>query len=84
MKSSCVVAVVAEIVDASTISLIYKNESVLIEGETIEFDESNISARVSTLTTPSFNISSNYTFRTGQEDTLYSYGSIKRKVERNY
>ena len=80
-QTSGAVAIVAEIVDASTISLIYKNESVLIEGETIEFDESNINARVSVLTTPSFNISSNYTFRTGQEETLYSYGSIKRKLK---
>ena len=28
---------------------------------------------------PSFNISSNYTFKTGQEDTFYSHGRIKRK-----
>ena len=34
---------------------------------------------MSVLTTPSFNVSSNYTFRTGQEDTLYTYGSIRRK-----
>ena len=78
-QTSGAVAIVAEIVDSSTISYIYKNESVFIEGETLDFAESDITARVSVLTTPSFNVSSNYTFRTGQEDTLYTYGSIRRK-----
>ena len=80
-QTSGAVAIVAEIVDASTISYVYKNESVFLEGETLDFAESDITARVSVLTTPSFNVSSNYTFRTGQEETLYSYGSIRRKVK---
>jgi len=80
-QTSGAVAIVAEIVDASTISFIYKNESVFIEGEDIIFEESDISARVSVLTTPSFNVSSNYSFKSGQEETLYSYGTIKRKVK---
>ena len=80
-QTSGAVAIIAEIIDASTISYIYKNESVFIEGETLAFAESDITARVSVLTTPSFNISSNYTFRTGQEETLYSYGNLKRKVK---
>ena len=80
-QTSGSVAIVAEIINSSTISFIYKNESVFIEGETLEFEETGISARVSTLSTPSFNVSSNYRFRTGQEETFYNYGSIKRKVE---
>ena len=80
-QTSGAVAIIAEIIDASTISYIYKNESVFIEGETLAFAESDITARVSVLTTPSFNISSNYTFRTGQEETLYSYGNLRRKVK---
>ena len=80
-ETSGAVAIVAEIVDASTISYIYKNESVFLEGETLTFAESDITARVSVLTTPSFNISSNYSFRTGQDETLYSYGSIRRKAK---
>ena len=80
-QTSDAVAIIAEIIDASTISFIYKNESVFIEGETLAFEESDITARVSVLTTPSFNISSNYTFKTGQEETLYSYGSIRRKAK---
>ena len=80
-QTSGAVAIIAEIINASTISYIYKNESVFIEGETLAFAESDITARVSVLTTPSFNISSNYTFRTGQEETLYSYGNLRRKVK---
>ena len=80
-QTSGAVAIVAEIIDASTISYVYKNESVFLEGETLDFEESDINARVSVLTTPSFNVSSNYTFRTGQEDTIYTYGSIRRKVK---
>ena len=34
-QTSGAVAIVAEIVDASTISYIYKNESVFLEGETL-------------------------------------------------
>ena len=80
-QTSGAVAIVAEIIDASTISYVYKNESVFLEGETLDFEESDINARVSVLTTPSFNVSSNYTFRTGQEDTIYTYGSIRRKAK---
>ena len=80
-ETSGSIALVAEIVNASTISFIYKNESVFVEGETITFDESNITARVSVLDTPSFNISSNFIFNTGQEETIYSHGSIKRKAK---
>ena len=78
-QTSGAVAILAEIVSSSEISFIYKNESVFVEGETIEFADSNLSARVSTLSTPSFNISPNYTFRTGQENTIYNYGIIRRK-----
>jgi hypothetical protein len=78
-QTSGSVAIVAEKLNNSSISFLYKNEIAFIEGETLEFQESNASALVSTLSTPSFNISSNYTFKTGQEDTFYSHGRVKRK-----
>jgi len=78
-QTSGSVAIVAEKLNDSSISFLYKNEIAFIEGETLEFQESNASALVSTLSTPSFNISSNYTFKTGQEDTFYSHGRVKRK-----
>ena len=78
-QTSGSVAIVAEKLNDSSISFLYRNEIAFIEGETLEFQESNAAALVSTLSTPSFNISSNYTFRTGQEDTFYSHGRVKRK-----
>ena len=78
-QTSGAVAIVAEKPNDSSISFLYKNEIAFIEGETVEFQESNVSALVSILSTPSFNISSNYTFKTGQENTFYDFGRIKRK-----
>ena len=80
-QTSGAVAIVAEKLNNSDISFIYKNEIAFIEGETVEFEESTASALISTLTTPSFNISSNYSFQTGQEKTFYDYGRIRRKVD---
>ena len=80
-QTSGAVAIVAEKLDNSNISFIYKNEIGFIEGETVEFDESVASALVSSLVTPSFNISSNYSFQTGQEKTFYDHGRIKRKAD---
>ena len=78
-QTSGAIAILAQIIDTGNISFIYKNSSVFVEGETLLFDESDLTAQVSTLSTPSFNISSNYTFKTGQENTFYDYGRIKRK-----
>ena len=78
-QSSGAVAVVAEKLNDSNISFLYKNEIAFVEGETVLFEESNSTALVSTLSVPSFNISSNYTFKTGQEITFYDHGRIKRK-----
>ena len=80
-QTSGAVCIIAEKLNDSTISFLYRNEISLIEGETIEFEESNSSALVSSLSTPSFNISSNYTFKTGQEITFYDHGTIKRKSD---
>ena len=80
-QTSGAVAIVAEKLDNSTISFIPKNEIGFVEGETVQFEESVASALVSTLVTPSFNISSNYSFQTGQEKTFYDYGRVRRKPD---
>ncbi len=80
-QSSDAIALVAEKVDGSTISFLYQNENLFKEGETVSFQESGASAVISTLNSPSFNISPNYTFRDGQESTFYNYGVIKRKSD---
>ena len=74
-----VIGIVAEKLTASQISFVYKNQNVFKEGQTVNFVESNIQAVITTLDSPSFNISSNYTFSRGQEETFYDYGFVTRK-----
>jgi hypothetical protein len=73
------IGVVAEKLTSSEISFIYKNQSNFKEGETVTFRESNIQAIITTLNSPSFDISFNYTFSIGQKSTFYDYGFISRK-----
>ena len=82
-QTSGAIAIVAEKVanSASQIAYIFKNDNRFLEGETIISAESKINAQIVTLTTPSFDISSNFKFTTGQEKTIYDTGSIKRKVD---
>jgi hypothetical protein len=74
-----VIGIVAEKLTASQISFVYKNQNVFKEGQTVNFVESNIQAVITTLDSPSFDISPNYTFFRGQEGTFYDYGFITRK-----
>jgi hypothetical protein len=77
--TSGAVGVVAEKLTGTKISYIPKNTNALIEGETIRFEETNIDGTVSVVTEPSFNVSSNYKFSTGQRGSFYGGGSINRK-----
>ena len=78
-QTSGAVAVYAERLTDSQISFIYKNDNRFKEGETVIFQESNVQAVITTLSSPSFEISTNYTFTNGQEETFYDYGTIRRK-----
>jgi hypothetical protein len=78
--TSGAVAIVAEKLTSSQISLLYKNQNIFNEGEVITFSESNIQAQIVTLDTPSFEISFNYTFNRGQNGSFYDYGYLTRKV----
>jgi hypothetical protein len=71
--------IVAEKLTASQISFINKNQNNFKEGETVTFRESNIQAVITTLDFPSFDISFNYTFNSGQKGNFYDYGFITRK-----
>ena len=73
------IAIVAEKLTASQISFIYKNQNSFKEGETVTFKESNIQGVITTLESPSFDVSFNYTFSIGQKGTIYDYGFISRK-----
>jgi hypothetical protein len=79
-QTSGSVAIYAERLTDSQISFIYKNNISFKEGETVIFQESNAQAVVTTLSAPSFEISPNYSFTNGQEETFYDYGTIKRKT----
>jgi len=74
-------AICAERLSDSQISFIIKNNINFKEGEVIVFEESNIQAIVTTLNTPSFNISFNYTYDNGQNESFYDYGFITRKSD---
>ena len=80
-QTSGAIAICAEKLTNTQISFIYKNQNTFKEGETLIFEESNIRAIVVTLNIDSFNISSNYTFSTGQEGTFYDFGVINRKSD---
>jgi len=80
-QTSGAVAVFAEIKDATTLRYLPKNNFKFVEGETVVFQESSIAGGVSELDTTSFNISSNYTFGSGQRGTIYNHGFITRKTD---
>jgi len=80
-QESEAVALVAEKVTGQQIGILYQNEILFKEGETIIFQESGAQAVVSTLDSPSFNIGPNYTFASGGESTFYDYGIIKKKTK---
>ena len=73
------VAICAEKLSSSQISFIGKNDFQFVEGETVVFQESGVTAIVSLLNSPSFEINSSYTFNSGQKQSFYNYGTIKRK-----
>jgi hypothetical protein len=78
-QNGITIAIVAEKLTESQIAFIPKNDNVFREGETVTFRESNIQAVIVTLDSPSFDISSNYTFSIGQKGSFYDYGFITRK-----
>ena len=80
-QSSDAVAMVAEKPSDSQITVIYQNEHLFTEGEIVNFQESGSSAIVSSLDSPSFDISPNFSFVDGQQSTIYNIGQIKRKFD---
>ena len=77
------IGIVAEKLTSSQIVFIYKNDNTFKEGESVIFRDSNIQAIITTLDSPSFNISSNYTFTVGQKGSFYDYGFITKKPNAN-
>ena len=77
-QNSGAVAIYAEKVTDSQVTFIYMNDFVFAEGEVVNFQESNAQATIVTLDAESYEIGGEYTFSTGQEKTIYDYGSITR------
>ena len=59
---------------------ITKNQIDFIEGETVIFQDSLVEGTISVIVEGSFNISSNYTFSTGQRRTIYGHSSLRRRT----
>ena len=76
--SSGAAAVYAETLSDSQISFVLLNDVDFREGESVNFEESNIQAIVNTLDNPSKNITESYKFNTGQKLTIYDFGFIQR------
>ena len=80
-QTSGAVAVYVEKITDSIISFVYKNDIKFIEGETINFQESLANGIAINLESPSFEISSEFSFSTGQQKSFYNYGYVKRKSD---
>ena len=78
-QTSGSVAVAVEIEDSNTVKYVLKNAIGFTEGETVEFKESGVTAVISGNTSSDRDVSSNFTFKSGQENTFYDYGRLKRK-----
>ncbi len=80
-QSSGAAAIVGEILTSNQISVLYKNDNVFKEGETITSSESRFTSVITTADSSSFDISQNYSYDNGQEATIYNYGAIEKKIE---
>ena len=80
-QTSGAVAVYVEKISDSIISFVYKNDIKFIEGETVSFQESLANGVAIDIESPSFEISSEFSFSTGQQKSFYNYGYVKRKSD---
>jgi hypothetical protein len=65
-----VLLVCVEKLSSSQISFVYKNQNIFKEGESVTFRESNIQAVITTLDSPSFDISFNYSLFYGTKRSI--------------
>ena len=79
-QSSGAIAIYAERVSDTQISYISSNGLEFTSGEKLSFEDSKLEAIASVLVIGSPNVSSNFTFNSGQRGTFYDFGSIIRKT----
>jgi len=80
-STSKAVAIYCEKINDLKTGIIYLNNLSFIEGETVSFEESGIEGTVSSIDRGDSNITSNFTFNSSQNDTIYDYSKIIRKPE---
>ena len=78
-QTSGAIAVSVGTPDNLSVSFITKNQIDFIEGETVIFQDSLVEGIISVIVEESFNISSNYTFSTGQRKTIYGHSSLRKR-----
>jgi hypothetical protein len=78
-KTSNAIAVVAEKITDSKISIIYLNNTTFLVDEILQFKESSATSIISSLENGSKNITNTFTFDNGQRNTFYDYGRLIRK-----
>jgi hypothetical protein len=79
-RTSGAAAICAEIPDSTNIKFVMKNQNNFVEGEVIFFEESNVTATISEISSTSFDVSYNFEYKNGQKSNLYDYGTIIRKL----
>jgi hypothetical protein len=80
-QTSGAVAIVSKLTSDYQIEYIVRNQGNFIVGESVTFEESQVFGTILSTSTTSSDISFNYSFQTGQNETFYNYGTIKRKSE---
>ena len=80
-EQSNALAIVTEVLTDSIITFVPKNEFNFIEGEQISFSESNITGTINLINAQSKNVSSNFKFNSGQKQSFYDYGTLRRADE---
>jgi hypothetical protein len=80
-QTSGCVAIVSRLLSDYQIDYIIKNQKNFIEGENVLFEESKVTGSVSSISFNSKDISFNYTYQTGQNESFYDYGTIVKKPE---
>ena len=80
-QTSDAIAIIAEVISDTKIAVLYKNQTAFVEGEIVKTKESKAQGAVVTVNSPSFDISNNFTYKTGQDGTFYDQGRITRKKD---
>ena len=78
-QNSGAIAICVEKPSSLQVAFVSQNQVEFAEGETVIFQESLVEAVISSVDDNHFNISSNYTFSTGQQKSIYGYSSIRRR-----